>query len=132
MKILFICKHNRFRSKVAETIFNKINKNKNNKAESGGLGFKSSYITKNVVKIMKEKGYAVKGLPRKLKKSDTDNYDLLVIVADNVDKNEFSDFNRRIIKWRIPDCNASEIKTIRKIVSEIEIRVKGLIEDLER
>jgi len=37
MKILFVCKHNRFRSKVAEAFFNKLKKNKKIKAESAGL-----------------------------------------------------------------------------------------------
>jgi len=32
MKIPFICKYNRFRSKIAEAYFNKINKNNNPKA----------------------------------------------------------------------------------------------------
>ena len=35
--ILFICKFNRFRSKVAEAYFKKINKNPKNQAKSAGL-----------------------------------------------------------------------------------------------
>ena len=37
MKILFICRHNRFRSKIAEAYFNKINKNKNLIAKGAGI-----------------------------------------------------------------------------------------------
>ena len=37
MKILFICKYNAFRSKVAESYFNKMNKNKKIKAFSRGF-----------------------------------------------------------------------------------------------
>ena len=127
MKILFICKHNRFRSKVAEVIFNKLNKNKENKTESYGLGFQNYYVAENVVKVMREKGYEIKGRPRKLKKDKINNYDLLVIVADNVDKKEFDGFKGRLIKWEIPDCNASEIEKIKEIVNGIEIKIKKLV-----
>jgi len=34
MKILFLCKYNRFRSKVAEAVFNKLNHNNHMSAES--------------------------------------------------------------------------------------------------
>ncbi len=37
MNILFVCKWNRFRSKVAEALFNQLNKNSKNNAKSGGL-----------------------------------------------------------------------------------------------
>ena len=61
MRILFVCKHNKFRSKVAETIFNKLNKNQGTEAESAGFTLDElrPHVEKNVVKIMKEKGYEV-------------------------------------------------------------------------
>ena len=36
-KILFVCKHNVFRSRTAEVLFNKYNKNKKYSANSAGL-----------------------------------------------------------------------------------------------
>ena len=35
--ILFVCKYNRFRSRVAEAYFKKINKNKNISVKSAGI-----------------------------------------------------------------------------------------------
>jgi len=37
INILFICKHNLFRSQVAENFFNKLNKNKKYKSDSAGI-----------------------------------------------------------------------------------------------
>ena len=60
MKILFVCRHNRFRSKVAEAIFNKLNKNKEIQIESAGLILDESrpYVEPVVVSLMKEKGFS--------------------------------------------------------------------------
>ena len=98
MKTLFICKHNRFRSKVAEGIFNKLSKE--NKAKSAGLILDKSrpYICKNVLDVMKEKGYKIIGGSKVLDKNKLKDYGLIVIVADNVDKKSFVGFNGKIIK----------------------------------
>ena len=47
-KILFICRHNRFRSKIAEGYFNKINKNV--KVKSAGI-FIGNPLDKTQTKI---------------------------------------------------------------------------------
>ena len=128
MKILFLCKHNRFRSKVAETIFNKLS---NDKAESAGLHLDElrPYVEKNVIEIMKEKGYEIGGVPRKFNKEMIKNFDLIVVVVDDVD---LSGFKGKMIKWKIPDCNANDIVKIREIIDEIEEKVKKLISDLDK
>lgn len=76
MKILFVCRHNRFRSKVTDAIFNKLNKNPKIKAESRGIILDElrPYIEKNVIKIIKEKGYKIKGKPKQLTLAETNNY----------------------------------------------------------
>ncbi|MEK6860092.1 MAG: low molecular weight phosphatase family protein [Nanoarchaeota archaeon] len=133
MKILFICKHNRFRSKVAEAIFNKLNKNRKIKAESAGILIDELhlYVAESVIKIMKEKGYDIGGIPRKVDSSLINNYDLLVIVANNVNPEFFKEsFKGKIIWWKIKDCSALDINGIRKRINEIEKRVKKLIREL--
>ncbi len=128
MKTLFICKHNRFRNKVAEGIFNKLSKN--NKAKSAGLILDKlrPYICKNVLDVMKDKGYKIKSVSRVLNKKKLNDYDLIVIVADNVDKKSFVGFNGKIIKWKIPDCSEFDLEKIKKIVEGIEKKVKRLVE----
>jgi protein-tyrosine-phosphatase len=132
MKLLFVCKYNRFRSKVAECIFNALNKDKKIKAESAGLLMDASrqYIEKNVLKIMNKKGYKLRGMPRQLTSGLVKNFDVVVIVADNVNKEFFADFKGKIIKWKISDCKACELGRILEIVDEIEDKVKRLLTNI--
>ncbi len=134
MKLLFICKHNRFRSKVAEAIFNKLNKNPGIKAESAGIMIDEArpYIAENVIKIMREKGYSLdSGIPKRVTALDVNNYDLLVIAAHDVDEDFFnsSGFKGKIIKWDISDADEDEYQKIKKIIGRIEKKIKKLIED---
>jgi len=134
MKILFICKHNRFRSKVGEAIFNSLNKNKNVFAESAGLIGSQNPTPDNVILVMKEKGYDILNrIPRRIDSISINNYDLLVIDADNVDPKFFtsSGYNGKIIWWKITDCPEEDILGIRERVDEIEKRVKKLILELK-
>ena len=56
--------------------------------------------------------------------------ELLVIVANNVNKGLFREFKGRIIKWEIPDADESEKEKITRIIGDIERRVKNLINEL--
>lgn len=135
MKLLFICRHNRFRSKVAEAIFNKLNKNKKIIAESAGIIIDEvrPYVAENVIKIMKKKAYEIKNKKSRQITSDRiNNYDLLVIVADNIDKEFFKEsFKGKIIWWKIKDCDEKDIEGIRKRVGEIEGKIRELVEELK-
>lgn len=155
MKILFICKHNKFRSKVGEAIFNteikklisapktsiknkkrvldELNKNKDIIAESAGIIGSEHLTPESVVKILKEKGYNI--IRMETKRVDSikiNNYDMIIIVADNVNPLFFKDsFKGKIIHWKITDCMDTDIKGIKKRVNEIEIKVKELIKELK-
>lgn len=129
MNILFVCKYNRFRSKVAEEIFNKLDKNEKIKAESAGIiiDSKRPYIEKNVIDIMEEKGYNIKGKSQKINPNFIKKSDLIIIAANDVNKKDLPTTNAKIIKWNIPDCYAYDIPSIKKIINQIEKKVKGLI-----
>jgi len=130
MNILFICRHNRFRSKVAEAIFNKLNKNKSIKAESAGI-IKDIPASKNVRKVLKEKRMKLKSIiSRRFNEGIIRRTDIIVIVADNVSKGIFRKFRKKIIVWKISDVSQSDVKGIRKRVGMIEKRVAGLIKNL--
>jgi len=134
MKLLFICKHNRFRSKVGEAIFNTINKNKNIAAESAGILIDEVhlYVAKSVVKIMKEEGYSIGGIPRRVDIKKINNYELLVIVADNVDPLFFKDsFKGKIIWWKVHDCDERDLDGIRERIGDIKKRVRKLVEEMK-
>ena len=132
MKIFFICRHNKFRSKVAEAIFNQLNKNKKIKAESAGIIGSEHKTPESVVKVLKEKGYIFRNrVARRVDSVKINDYDILIIVASNVEPEFFKDsFNGKIIWWKISDCDEKDILGIRKRVDEIEKRVRGLVKEL--
>ena len=127
-KVLFICKHNRFRSKVAEALFKRYNKNKKIKAESCGTNLDYIPVAKNVVKALKEFGVnKVNRHPRKINNKLINNSDLIIIVANNVSRGIFKKFRKKIIVWKISDTSQDNYKGILKRVKLIEKRIKKLI-----
>jgi len=132
MNILFICRHNRFRSKVAEAIFNKLNKNKSIKAESAGI-IKDIPVSRNVRKVMREKKTKLKSIiSRRFNADIIKRADIIVITADNVDKRIFKKSGKKIIVWKISDVSQDNIAGIRKRVGMIKKRIAGLIKKLQK
>lgn len=133
MKILFVCKHNRFRSKVAESIFDKLNKNSKISCESAGLMIDDlrDYIANNVLEIMNQKGYEIKIGSKQIDKNEINNFDKIIIVANNVDDNYFYNFKGNIIQWDIEDCDENNKNKILDIINKIEKNVKILIKNFE-
>ena len=131
MKILFVCKHNRFRSKVAEVIARKLDKTGRNEYKSAGvqLDLMRPYVAENVKKIMEEKGYEIKDeQAREINEQDLRWADKIVIVADNVSPSIFKDKTGAEIEiWVFSDCDEKETRKIKGIVDGIEKRVKKLV-----
>ena len=125
MNILFICKHNRFRSKISEAVFNKLNNNKKIKVDSAAI--KPDYIpvAENVQKALKEIGVRrANKHPKKVTKEMLNWADIIVIAADNVN---IKIKGKKIIKWSISDTDQVDYKGILKRAKTIEKRVKNLI-----
>lgn len=134
MNILFVCRYNRFRSRVAEEYFNQINKNKNLHAESSGIIIGSYPLDKNEMKIAKEMGLDISGKPRGLSSALMKNTDMVVIVANNVPKKIFtySRVKRKVIVWRIKDVINGESKVlIERKINKIKAKVRKLVNSLE-
>lgn len=129
--ILFICKWNRFRSKVAEAFFKKYNGNPNYKAKSAGL-IKGSPIKPSPV--IKEFGIKIKGPTNGISTKLLKWHNVMIIVADDVPKSLFKDnkkFGKKLIVWEIPDAETDDDKEIRKIVKRIERKVKKIVKNLK-
>ena len=131
--VLFICKFNRFRSKVAEAVFNKINKNYNYKVKSAGI-IKGNPLDKNQVSFSKERGYVIKnpsqGVSSKLLKWQ----DVIIIVADDVPKSLFSgnvNYGKRLIAWNIKDAKSDDKKEVMRIIDEIEEQVTKFVNKIK-
>lgn len=136
--ILFVCKHNMFRSKIAEAYFNKMNKNKNLKVDSAGVIRGYLPLDKKEVSIAKEFGIKLKGKPQGLSVDLIKRQNLIIIVADDVPKSlfnckEYINFKTtKIINWKIPDNpGATDNNKIKKIIKLIIKKVEELNKKLK-
>ena len=137
-RILFVCKHNKFRSKVAEIYFNMINKNKNVIADSAGI-IKGNDSRAKEAATAKEFNIDLKGKPKGLSIELIRKQNMIIIVADDVPKNifdrkEYINFETtKIIVWKIPDNpGATSRVKLRKIVEAVIKKVDELNKKLER
>ena len=137
LKVLFICKHNVFRSRVAEEYFKKINRNKNVEAFSRGIimgGNSDSaqrVVAKNLLKVD-----ITKRKPIPLTMPEMIDADLIIVVADDIPKIIF-DYQRISIKgkfiiWNIPDEQRKNKKKIANTVLLIKKNVEELNKSLEK
>ena len=142
INILFVCKHNVFRSRVAEVYFKKINKNKKITADSAGFieADKLTKVEKGIVKrqrrIARKFGIEIKKNSKTLKISTLSKQDFIIIVANDVPNIFNNKFylkpNLKVIVWKIPDIKQkkNEDKLILKDIKEIIKKVDSLNKEL--
>ena len=130
--ILFICKYNRFRSRIAEILFKRLNKNKIYSVMSAGLIRGKYPLDKNEVSVAKGLGIKLAGKPRGLSTGLLIKTNIIVIVADDVPSHIFDaeKYGKELIMWNIPDVKKNEKEEIIKIIKVIEDKVKKFIENL--
>jgi len=134
MNILFVCKGNRFRSKVAEAVFNKLNKDRRHKARSAGI-IKGRPVASIVKKCARKLGYTIKGSPRTIDISLLKWQDRIIIVADEIPPTIFEGIDnlvKDIIVWKIPDSMSTNENELTNIMVKIEKKVKDLVNKSER
>jgi len=137
MKILFVCKYNAFRSRIAEEYFNKIKKNKKIKAISRGLIYggpadiEQIELGKEMLNVDINKRPALQ-----LTMEDLRTSDLIVNVADDVPKIIFNlnsgIFFKKLVCWNIKDEHYKNKKNIKKIILKIQRKVDKLNKDLTK
>lgn len=137
--ILFVCKHNRFRSRIAEEYFKKINSNKNINVDSAGIIMSNSPLEKLQVKVSEDFGIKLKVKSKVLSVDLIKKQDLIIIVADDVPKilfnnKDYIDFKKtKIIRWKISDDpGGTNYNKMRKIIKKIIKRVNILVKQLEK
>ncbi len=132
MNILFICKANRFRSRVAEAIFNHLNKNTKIDVSSAGVSLDPlrNYVAKEVIDVLKKNGIEMNDKKSRAVDSHLINWaDKIIIVANNVDPNLFP-IEKRVI-WKIEDANESESEKINMIIKKINKKTKDFLKTLK-
>jgi protein-tyrosine-phosphatase len=132
MNILFICKYNRFRSKIAESFFNKLNKNKKHKAKSAGL-IRGSPISKEIINAADDFEIKINSKPEGISTKLLKWQNLTIIVANDVTKSILKDnkkYSKKLIVWKISDTDSTKKEDIKKIISKIELKVKKIVDSL--
>ncbi len=131
LHVLFVCKYNRFRSKLAEAYFRKINKDRNIKSKSAGI-FKGNPLDKDAKITAREMGTRIKGRPRGIDVKLLKWSDVIVILADDVLEDNFkSKFSKqRIITFKIKDSDSKEDNA--RVAKELKIAMNKLVKMLEK
>ena len=124
--ILFICKYNRFRSRIAEAYFKKININPSVKIKSAGI-VRGSPLDKKQVKIARGFGLDISGKPKGLTTELLKWQNIIVIVADDVPKELFKEnkkYGKELFFISQKDAQEDTIgesrKVIRAIIKELD------------
>ena len=121
--VLFVCRGNRYRSRIAEEIFNR-NVPKNFIAQSAGVTYQR-YNDRSTKKVLEEIGIEMsKRKPIKLSKQMIAKASK-IIVFDGADVP-----SRQTEAWPIEDCNARDINCIRSGRKRIEKLVENLVKSL--
>ena len=140
--ILFICKHNVFRSKTAEAYFKKINKNKNLHIESAGF-IKGDVLRKPdqkmadlEKKVLKKRGITFKRKSNGLSIGLMKKQDLIIIISNDLPNIFTEGYLKKSLKvriWKIKDVVTGKDgeEEINRVVSRIIKKVDSLIKELK-
>lgn len=127
MNVLFVCKHNRFRSKVAEALFNTY-AGPLHRAKSAGVALDVlfPYVADHVKKALQSYGVAhVVDAPHLISDSLLAWAERIIVVADNVDATLFPASKREV--WLISDCDQDDTRAIQLRIRDINDRVRSLL-----
>ncbi|MCD4760072.1 hypothetical protein K8R33_04235 [archaeon] len=133
MNILFICKYNRFRSKVAEAYLNKINLNLKIKAKSAGIILDKSPENKIEINAAKSNGININQEFQEVSTDLLEWADSIIITANDVPKRIFKTSkgnDKKIILWKITDNHGSKKENLERIINLIIKKVKSLLEEV--
>lgn len=132
INILFVCRYNRFRSRIAEAYFKKINKNKNINAKSAGL-IKGSPLNLKTVKIAKDFGLNINGKIQGLSSKLMKWQNLTVNVADDVPSTVFDKnkkYGKKVINLKIRDAKYEKRKEVENLIKKIMKAIDKLNKNL--
>lgn len=133
MKILFICKYNRLRSKIAESLFRYHDKDKKHEIKSAGMRsyFLSPYIVEKAKKMLEQRGARVEDESSNMINDYLIKWaDKIIVVANDVDFKLFPKSKTEV--WEVEDIAEKEDKIVSLKIDEIEQKVIKLIEKLNK
>ena len=111
---------NRFRSKSAEALFNKYNKNKDIEVKSAGvqIDILNPFVAQNVINDLKERGAkVVSEKPQSVNDALIKWADKIIITADNVNPDIFPEEKREV--WLVGDASEYDPIGIKRGIDDI-------------
>jgi protein-tyrosine-phosphatase len=138
MNILFLCKWNRFRSKIAEAYFNKISKK--SKAKSAGIIKGQLPLDKYQVEEAKKLRVALKGETQGMDTKLLKWGDLMIIIDKSIPKTLFESKvpitalkgkKIKVVKWNVPDVKFGDRKACKKAIKTIMRKVEELVKKVK-
>lgn len=136
INLLFVCRYNRFRSRVAEVYFKKINKNKNISVKSAGL-IQGRSLDKTQVTMASSKKFEldIRGKPQGLSSKLMIWQNTTIIVADDVPPQVFDrnkEYGKKVIVWKISDSKVDNDKEeAGRIIKQIMKKIDSLVKELK-
>jgi arsenate reductase len=126
-KILFVCVENASRSQMAQGFAEAFGKGKVEVYSAGSRP--SSHVNPLAIEVMKEKNIDLscrrpKGL------NDLPPVEMDYLVTMGCEETCPAVPARKIIEWQIPDPKGKPIDEIRRIRDMLEVKVKGLLEEV--
>ena len=122
-KVLFICKYNVLRSKIAESYLKEINKNINVKSAGIISGGKTS---EDENRVLKNYGFILDKKFNPISKSLIEWADIIIIIANDIPAKIFrrKDVKKDIRQWKIKDSYfGAPDSWIEKIITDIKHKV---------
>lgn len=135
--ILFVCKYNRFRSKVAEAYFKRIDKKIGVKVKSAGIIEVNKpldvFERRRNVYLKKTFGFSLKAKSVSVSIKSLLWADKIIIVADDVPKVLFNSvkWKDKVEIWSVPDEGGNDEEKVNKIVKFIMKKVDDLVRELK-
>ena len=128
--VLFVCKWNRFRSKAAEAVFDKINVDKDIHAQSAGL-FPGVAVTSDIVEAGKKIGVSISKKQQGITHALLMWSDYIILVADDVPKSIFTDVvkndGKKVIHWEIQDISGTNVDKRVAVMTKIKDEVNKFL-----
>jgi arsenate reductase len=127
--VLFVCLHNAGRSQISEALFERGGGGRH-AARSAGTE-PAEAVHPEVIEAMDELGLDLRGkVPRKLTEADAEWADVVVTMGCG-DECPYIP-GRRYLDWDLADPKGRSLEEVREVREEIERRVEGLLEELDR
>jgi arsenate reductase len=128
-RVLFVCLHNAGRSQMSQALFERVAGDRH-EARSAGTS-PSDHIHPVVVTAMKEEGIDLSGRRPQILTDELARWADVVITMGCGDACPVIP-GKRYIDWDLRDPKDLPLEEVREVRDDIEIRIAGLVKDLDR